>query len=77
MIYFFGLQCVEVYKSSCSTLHGTKEKAVASHALPLPMITYARGGSILVILASIISLCVSDWLFLFITIMLKPGIEWI
>lgn len=77
MIYFFGLHCVEVYKSSRSTLHGTKEKAVASHALPSPMITYAQGGSILIILASITSLCVSDWLFLFITIMLKPGIEWI
>lgn len=77
MIYFFGLQCVEVYKSSCSTLHCTKEKAVASHALLSPMITYARGGNILIILASISSPCVSDWLFFFITRMLKHGIEWI
>lgn len=49
MIYFFGLQCVEVYKSSCSTPHCTKEKAVASHALLSPMITYAQGGSRLII----------------------------
>ena len=76
-IYFFGLQCAEVYKSSCSTLHHTKEKAVASHALLSPMITYAQGGSILIILAYISSSCVSGWLFLFITVMLKHSIGWI